>query len=125
MTYQRNIVLLYCLALLLLVQDPLDDVLPDDVVRVEVDADHDARDQHDHRSLNHLRLAGPLDLLQLRPRLAEEREAAATRLRGWRGRPTLAAVALAVTGRLRGTPRRCACLLRARSAALCPRLSRH
>src|SRR3954447_4558414 len=119
MTYQRN------MSLLLLVEDPLDDVLPEDVVRVEVDADHDARDQHHHRSLNHLRLAGPLDLLQLGPRLAEERELAATRLRRWRRRTAPAAVALAVGGRLRGTPRRCACLLGARSAALCPRLARH
>src|SRR3954468_11436873 len=119
MTYQRN------MSLPLLVQKPLDDVLPEDVVRIEVDADHDAGDQHDHRSLNHLRLAGPLDLLQLRPRLAEEREAAATRLRRRRRRAAPPAVALAVSGRLRGTPRRGTCLLRARSAALCPRLSRH
>src|SRR3954452_20317580 len=117
MTYQRN------MSLLLLVQDPLDDVLPEDVVRIEIDADHDAGDQHHHRSLNHLRLAGPLDLLQLRPRLAEERQAAATRLRRRRRRAAPAPVSLAVSGRLRGTPGRCACLLRARSATLCPRLS--
>src|SRR3954463_10735880 len=119
MTYQRN------MSLPLLVQDPLDDVLPEDVVRIEVDPDHDAGDQHDHRSLNDLRLAGPLDLLQLRPRLSEEGEAPAARLRGRRGRPALAPPALAVSGRLRGTTRRCACLVRTRSAALCPRLSRH
>src|SRR4051794_5981621 len=119
MTYQRNIVLP------LLVQDPLDDVLPEDVVRIEVDADHDAGDQHHHRSLNHLRLAGPLDLVQLRPRLAEECEAPATRLRRRRRRAAPAAVSLAVSDRLRGTPRRCACFLRTRSATLCPRLSRH
>src|SRR3954462_12047043 len=107
MTYQRNIVLP------LLAEDPLDDVLPEDVVRIEVDADHDARDQHHHRSLNHLRLAGPLDLLQLRPRLAEEREASAARLRRLRVRPAPGAVALAaVSGRLRGAPRGRACLLR-------------
>src|SRR3954470_170130 len=119
MTYQRN------MSLLLLVQDPLDDVLPEDVVRIEVDADHDAGDQHHHRSLNHLRLAGPLDLVQLRPRLAEECEAPATRMRRRRRRPALAPISLAVRGRLRRTPRRCARFLRTRSATLCPRLSRH
>src|SRR3954447_26676243 len=104
MTYQRNIVLPDCFALLLLAQDPLDDVLPEDVVRIEVDADHDAGDQHDHRSLNHLRLSGPLDLLELGPRLAEECEAAATRRRGRRRRPAPAPVAFAVSGRLRRMP---------------------
>src|SRR6187551_568378 len=116
MTYQRN------MSLLLLTQQPLDDVLPDDIVHVEVDADHDARDQHDHRSLNHLRLARPLDLLELGPGLPEEREAAAARLRRLRVRPTAATVALAVGGRLRRAPWRRTGLLRARGAALCPRL---
>src|ERR1044071_1606812 len=67
MTYQRNIS-----RLSLLTDDLLDDVLPDQIVRIQVDADHDARDQHDNRSLNHLRLTGPVDLLQLAPRLGDE-----------------------------------------------------
>src|SRR5262245_13549377 len=128
MTYQRNIVC-YCLALVLLAEDPLDDVLPDKIVRVEVDADHDARDQHHNRSLNHLRLARPLDLLELSPRLADEvedpaEEPAPALSRLWFGR-TLAAVSLAVRGRLVGTTRRCAFLFRARCAALRPRLASH
>src|ERR1044071_6149802 len=103
MTYQRNIVLLWLLA-----EDPLDDVLPDEIVRVEVDADHDAGDQHHNRSLNHLRLARPLDLLELGPRLAEEREAAAlVRGRLLRLGPA-PAVSLAVRGRLVRSARRCA-----------------
>src|SRR3954454_13077234 len=66
MTYQRNI----CLALL--TEEPLDDVGPDAIVDVQVGADDDARDQHDHRSLNDLRLARPLDFLELAPRLGDE-----------------------------------------------------
>src|SRR5262245_33440465 len=112
MTYQRNIVVSYCLAPPLLVQDPLYAVLPDDVVRVEVDADHDARDQHDHRSLKDLRLARALDLLQLGPRLAEDREPAAARLRRRRGLTAPTAVVLTVRGRLGRFTRRCARLLR-------------
>src|SRR3954453_10810329 len=66
MTYQRNIFLA------LLTDEPLDDVGPDAIVDVEVGADHDARDQHDNRSLNHLGLARPLDFLELALRLGDE-----------------------------------------------------
>src|SRR5436309_2903464 len=72
MTYQRNIS-----RLSLLTDDLLDDVLPDQIVRIEIDADHHAGDQHDNRSLNHLRLTGPVDLLELRPRLGDEAAALA------------------------------------------------
>src|SRR5690242_19729364 len=123
MTYQRN------MTLLLLVEDPLDDVLPEKIVRVEVDADHDARDQHDHRSLNHLALARPLGLLQLGPGLADEAreppEDPRAVLDGLGLGCAPAAVALAVRGRLVGPARRCTFLFRARGAALRPRLASH
>src|SRR6266536_1601817 len=73
MTYQRNIA-----RLSLLTDDSLDDVLPDQVVHIQIDADHDARDQHDNRSLNHLGTPGPVDLLQLAPRFGDEAAALAT-----------------------------------------------
>src|SRR6478672_1979555 len=66
MTYQRN------MFFALLTDEPLDDGGPDAIVDVEEGADHDARDQHDHRSLNHLRLPRPLDFLELAPRLRDE-----------------------------------------------------
>src|SRR6476620_11332531 len=72
MTYQRNIS-----RLSLLTDESLDDRLPDQIVEIEIGADHDARDQHDNRSLDHLRLAGPLDLLQFGPRLGDEAAALA------------------------------------------------
>ena len=37
------------------------------VVEIEVDADDEAGDEHDDRALDHLVLARPLDLLELRP----------------------------------------------------------
>src|SRR5437763_11056821 len=66
----------------LLEQHLLDDFLPELVVQPEVSADDDAGDEHDDRALDHLVLAGPLDLLQLCDRLADEPEesAAARRL---------------------------------------------
>src|SRR5262249_6584330 len=103
--------------------------LPEEVVRIEIDADHDAGDQHDNRSLNHLRLPRPLDLLELGPRLADEIEEApeepATPLNRLRLGTPPAAVALPVRRRLLGRTRRCSGPLRARSAALRPRLARH
>src|SRR4051794_17635360 len=66
-TYQRN-----TLVLLLTEEEVLDDALPEQVVGVEEDADDRAGDQHDGRPLDHLVLPGPVDLLQLRPRLADE-----------------------------------------------------
>jgi hypothetical protein len=65
-TYQRNI------GLLLTEEDLLDDLLPDGVVDIEEDADHEAGDEHHDRSLDYLVLAGPFDFLQLTPRLDEE-----------------------------------------------------
>src|SRR5919206_496649 len=53
-------------------EDVLDHALPDQVVRVQVDADDEARDEHDHGALDHLRLVRPLDFLQLAPRLPDE-----------------------------------------------------
>src|SRR5919198_1563325 len=67
MTYQRNIA-----DPLLPQEDVLDHALPDQIVRVQVDADDKARDEDDGRALEHLRLVRPLDLLQLAPRLGDE-----------------------------------------------------
>src|SRR5215218_5443794 len=67
-TYQRNTLVL----LLLAQEDVLDDALPEEVVGVEEDPDDHARDQHDRRPLDDLVLPGPVDLLQLGPRLADE-----------------------------------------------------
>src|SRR2546423_4675253 len=113
MTYQRNIS-----RLSLLTDDLLDDVLPDQIVRIQVDADHDACDQHDNRSLNHLRTTGPVDLLQLAPRLGDEAAAltplrAGLALRRLRARTDLR---LALTGALRDA----ALVLRLRLAARAP-----
>src|SRR5581483_8220302 len=72
-TYQRNIPVLISL----LPEDFRDDVLPNLVVQVEVGADDQAGDQHDDRALDHLVLARPLHLLELRPRLHDEVAAAA------------------------------------------------
>src|ERR671934_2391822 len=83
MTYQRNIG-----GPLLPQEDVLDHALPDQVVRVQVDADDEARDEDDDGALDHLRLVRPLDLLQLAPRLADEPARAAA------GCPALAALAL-------------------------------
>src|SRR5205807_4074986 len=74
MTYQRNIE-----RPLLPEEDVLDDALPDQVVRVEVHPDDQAGDQHDRRPLDHLRLARPLDLLELAPRLGDEAASASAR----------------------------------------------
>src|ERR687888_1951598 len=88
MTYQRNI-----RDPLLPQEDVLDHALPDQVVRVQVDADDEACDEDDRSALDHLRLARPLDLLQLAPRLGDEPARAAA------GRPALAALALRRLGR--------------------------
>src|SRR5436853_566380 len=74
MTYQRNIE-----RPLLPEEDVLDDALPDQVVGVEVHPDDQAGDQHDRRPLDHLRLARPLDLLDLAPRLGDEAAGASAR----------------------------------------------
>src|SRR5919201_6900570 len=83
MTYQRNIG-----DPLLPQEDVLDDALPDEVVRVQVDADDEARDEDDGGALDHLRLVRPLDLLQLAPGLGDEPARPAAR------GPALAALAL-------------------------------
>src|SRR5919204_4694347 len=83
MTYQRNIG-----DPLLPQEDVLDDALSDQVVRVQVDADDEARDEDDGRALDHLRLVRPFDLLQLAPRLRDEPARAAA------GRSPLTALAL-------------------------------
>src|SRR6266536_731496 len=106
----------------LLPDGPLDDRLPDQVVHVEVDADHDARDQHDNRSLDHLGLTGPIDFLQLCPRLREEAAALAAlrprlALGGGRARADLR---LARAGALRDA----ALILRLRLATGAPLRSR-
>src|SRR5207302_2596130 len=94
----------------LLADELLHDRLPQLIVRVEIDADYDARDQHDDSRLDHLRLARPLDLLQLSPRFREE------------GAATFAALCagLALGGLLRRTDLRLAlpCALRDSSALL-------
>src|SRR5579862_2009059 len=63
-------------------EDVGDHVLPDLVVEIEVEPDDQAGDQHDHRPLHDLVLARPLDLLQLRPGLADEVRAPALVRRG-------------------------------------------
>src|SRR6476469_7757014 len=55
-------------------EDVLDDALPDFVVDVEVEADDQARDQHDRGAGDHLRLGRPVDLLQFGVRLPDEAE---------------------------------------------------
>jgi hypothetical protein len=82
-------------------KDVLDEPAEDLVRREQVDAGHETGDQHDGRALDQLLLAGPVDLLQLGPRLADEDEAPASR----------SACALTVALRL-GRVRRRACGLR-------------
>src|SRR5436190_6481511 len=53
-------------------QDVLDEALPHEIGSVQIDADHDARHEDDHDALDELILVGPLDLLELAPRLADE-----------------------------------------------------
>src|SRR3954451_3630159 len=55
-------------------ENVLDEALEHLVRAPEVEADQDAGDQHDHRALDHLLLARPLDLPQLRIGLADEVE---------------------------------------------------
>src|SRR6476660_8277161 len=61
---------------LLAQEDVLDDPLPHEVVHVQEDADDHARDQDDRGALDDLVLPGPVDLLELGPRLADEPAAA-------------------------------------------------
>src|SRR5512132_3494925 len=56
----------------LLEEDVLDEALEDLVGGVEVYADDQTGDQDDDGSLDHVRLARPLDLLQLGPALGDE-----------------------------------------------------
>ena len=65
-TYQRNI------GRLLSQKDVADEGLEELVGCVEIHADGHARDDDDDGALGHLLPAGPLDLLQLRPRLPDE-----------------------------------------------------
>src|SRR5262249_37626150 len=67
---------------LLAQEDLRDDVLPHVVVDVEEGADDDAAAEHYDRALDHLVLAGPLDLLELRPCLRDEVPVALFRLPG-------------------------------------------
>jgi hypothetical protein len=67
----------------------LDEALEDLVREEQVNAGDQARDQDDHGALDQLLLAGPVDLLELGPRLADESLASlaghlapVTRLRG-------------------------------------------
>src|SRR5207244_2110152 len=53
-------------------QNVLDEAFPDQVGAVEIHADDDAGDEDDDDALDQLALAGPLDLLQLAPRLGDE-----------------------------------------------------
>src|SRR5919204_1391051 len=80
MTYQRNI------TPSLLEEDVLHEAPEDLVGGVEVDADDEAGDEDDGGALDDLRLARPLHLLQLAPRLLDEALAAST---GERAAPAL------------------------------------
>ena len=76
MTYQRNMSI--SARGLLAEQDVLDDALEDEVGDPEIRADDRTGDDDDDGTRQHLALPRPLDLLELRPRLADEgRETAA------------------------------------------------
>src|SRR2546430_16481581 len=66
-------------------KDVLDEPLERLVGEEEVDADDQAGDQDDHGALDQLLLAGPLDLVQLGPRLADELRAGEAPPRSGRG----------------------------------------
>src|SRR3989442_2540465 len=53
-------------------QNVLDEAFPDEVGAVEIYADDDAGDEDDDDALDQLALSGPLDFLQLAPRLGDE-----------------------------------------------------
>src|SRR5438132_9892860 len=74
MTYQRNM-----RESLLPQEDVLDDALEDEIGAVEEHADDQTGDQHHDDALDELVLPGPLDLLQLTPRLGDEASDAAAR----------------------------------------------
>src|SRR3954451_7592389 len=85
-------------------EQPLDEVLEDDVAAPEEDAHDEACDQDDGDALDQLVLAGPLDLLELAPRLGDEPARATA------GRAACLALRPWLTPRLRhgtrGRPRR-------------------
>ena len=66
----------------LLEKDVLDETTEDLVGDPEVDAHDDARDEDDDGALHNLLLPGPLDLLELAPRLADEASAGKLARRG-------------------------------------------
>src|SRR5262245_56721546 len=68
MTYQRN---MEC-PLGLAEEDVLNEVLERDVGDPDVRPHDHARDEHDERALDDVRLGGPLDLLQLAPGFGDE-----------------------------------------------------
>ena len=84
-------------------QDVLDERLEREVGEPEEGADDHAGDQHDHRALDQLRLARPLDLLQLGDRLGDEaaagRATAAGARRAPRASPAVASASSPSRGR--------------------------
>jgi hypothetical protein len=107
-------------------QDVLYEALPDQIGAVQIDADDDAGDEDDDDALDQLALTGPLDFLELAPRLAHEVLAAASRdvtladLRARLRRPGGRLDAATLKRNLSATV-----ALRAPGAALRTRLSRH
>src|SRR5687767_637521 len=72
MTYQRNIRCFPCLE-----EDALDEALQREVGDPQVRAHDRARDDHDDTTRKHLAAPGPLDLVELGPRLPDEAAALA------------------------------------------------
>src|SRR5262249_26430662 len=76
MTYQRNIAIS---SGPLPQQHVLDDVLPEPVIRIQVDAGDEAGDEDDRGAADQLLLIRPVDLLELGPGLLEEADAGRAR----------------------------------------------